>query len=72
MRKGQVVSIEVRKRMSAARKKALADPEVRRKIENRGNIVCSACAEGNCLACNGGKCRCICALELDQKRKRVA
>ena len=72
MRKGQVVSIEVRKRMSAASKKAWADPEVRRKIENRGNIVCSACAEGNCLACNGGKCRCICALELDQKRKRVA
>lgn len=40
----------------------------RRSLENRGQMVCAACAEGNCLACDGGRCRCVCALELDDKR----
>jgi hypothetical protein len=63
---------EVRARMSAARKKQWADPEVRarmsRRVQNRGNNLCEACAAENCLACDGGECRCICSLEMDVKR----
>ncbi len=61
---------EVRARMLAARKKALADPTLMRRRENRGNLVCEACAQGNCLACDGDNCRCVCALEMDRPRVR--
>ena len=61
---------EVRARMSAASKKALADPTLRRRRENRGNLVCEACAQGNCLLCDAGNCRCVCALEMDRPRVR--
>ena len=72
-RKKQWADPDVRKRMSEARKKALADPDVRKRIllrrDQRGNNVCAACAEGNCLACDGDGCRCVCSLYLDQKRR---
>ena len=61
---------EVRARMSAAIKKALADETSMRRRENRGNLACEACAQGNCLACDGGDCRCVCALEMDRPRVR--
>ena len=61
---------EVRARMLAARKKARADETSIRRRENRGNLVCEACAQGNCLACDGGNCRCVCALEMDRPRVR--
>ena len=61
---------EVRARMSAARKKAWADPGSIRRRENRGNLVCEACAQGNCLACDGDNCRCVCALGMDRPRVR--
>ena len=61
---------EVRARMSAAIKKALADETSIRRRENRGNLACEACAQGNCLACDGGDCRCVCALEMDRPRVR--
>ncbi len=61
---------EVRARISAARKKALADPTSMRRRENRGNLVCEACVQGNCLACDGDNCRCVCALEMDRPRVR--
>jgi hypothetical protein len=72
---------EVRQRMSAARKKALADPEVRQRISaarksknRRREYLCEACYDGNCLACDGEGCRCVCSIELDRKRpvRRVA
>ena len=62
----------VRQRMSEASKKALADPAVRqrmqRKRDGKGNILCSGCRAGNCMACDGGACRCVCSLELYVKR----
>ena len=64
---------EVRQRMSAARKKAWADPEVRQRVARKrdgiGNILCGSCREGNCLACDGGVCRCVCSLEMDAIRR---
>ena len=71
--KARFADPDVRKRMSEASKKALADPDVRKRIllrrDQRGNNVCAACAEGNCLACDGDGCRCVCSLYLDQKRR---
>jgi len=32
-------------------------------------FLCDACRNNNCLACDGGDCRCVCSLELDEKRK---
>jgi len=34
------------------------------------NVLCAACRSGNHLACDGGECRCVCALELDVKLPR--
>jgi uncharacterized protein (DUF736 family) len=34
------------------------------------NVLCAACRSGNHLACDGGECRCVCALELDEKLPR--
>ncbi len=73
-RKKALADPEVRARMSAASKKAWADETSIRRRENRENLVCEACAQGNCLACDGGNCRCVCALEMDRPavRRRVA
>ena len=67
MRKGEKMSAGQREKLRAA----LNRPEVRekrhRRIDSRGNVLCAACRDGNCNACNGGDCRCVCALELDRK-----
>ena len=82
MKKGTKCSPEVRQRMSAARKKAWADPEVRAKRKKKyaqrkykvkiedAKFLCAACTKENCNACDGGSCRCVCSLELDVKRVR--
>lgn len=35
-------------------------------------FLCEACAADNCNACDGGECRCVCALELDERRRADA
>jgi len=71
---------EVREKLRAAQQAASAKPEVREKRRaaqlaawaNRNNLVCAACRDGNCLACDGGGCRCVCSLEMDRKVVRRA
>ena len=36
----------------------------------KADVLCAACREGNCLACDGGDCRCACSLEFDRKMVR--
>jgi hypothetical protein len=33
-------------------------------------VLCGACRAGDCLLCDGGSCRCVCALELDEPRRK--
>jgi hypothetical protein len=43
----------------------------RGRISEEDSILCSACRSGNHLACDGYGCRCVCSLELDEKRPHV-
>jgi hypothetical protein len=38
----------------------------KRKLSEDEEILCEACRGNNCLACDGGDYRCVCALELDE------
>ena len=63
------------RQITDARAKALSDPDARQRMnENEYKSACSACKRGDCLLCDGGNCRCVCAIELDQKvpRRRIA
>lgn len=53
---------------------ALAPPRPRGSrgpISEESAILCPACRIHNCLCCDGGRCRCVCAIELDEPRRRV-
>lgn len=45
----------------------------RRAARARPAFLCAACAQGDCLRCDGGDCRCTCSLDLDRKHpQRIA
>lgn len=79
MKRGSHHNAAVRQRMSEARRKAWADPAVRQRMSEASRKAwagkttvtrgyCEACADGNCLACDGGRCKRPCSRELDRKR----
>ncbi len=60
---------EVREKLRAGMERATAAGHGpgRPKGRSQDEVLCEACREGNCNACDGGDCRCVCALELDWK-----
>ena len=60
-RRGRKHSADTKQRMSEGQKKAYV---------RRDSGLCEGCLKGDCLLCDGGACRCTCALELDRKRVR--
>jgi len=74
VKKGTHHSAATRQQIRDALRNVPSGLAAQRELDNRWQHVCPACKIGNCLACDGGGCRCVCALELDQKapRRRVA
>lgn len=61
---------EVRKAIGEGVRRSFASGT--RKIRHDSpNFLCEPCRGRNCLACDGGNCRCVCILELDVKRTHV-
>lgn len=42
-----------------------------RRMGEEDSILCEACRNEDHLICDGGECRCVCALELDEPKRNL-